>query len=210
MLNGQPVERRAAAWITMLGSSPTSWHQTCQPDFYTMKSEAETILDALGLSVFSEASGPLPFPFLVGKSCCLLDMSGQVVGYVGELNHQAYDLKPVRKSFAVEIYMPAPSLSQAQRLSAPRREVDSFDISVLVDENTSISTIQELIRETLGQDLVTTRLIDIYSGKQVKAGLRSFTFRIVYARSRGEPGMIWREVSKIIMQKLQAEVRGAS
>jgi len=88
--------------------------------------------------------------------------------------------------------------------------VDSFDISVLVDENTRISTIQELIRETLGQDLVTMHLIDIYAGKQVNAGLRSFTFRLVYARSRGEPGKIWTEVSNIITQKLHAEVRGVS
>jgi phenylalanyl-tRNA synthetase beta chain len=210
MVNVQAEERRTAAWITMLGSSPASWHQTCRPDFYTMKSEAETMLEALGLIVFSEASSLMPFPFLAGKSCCLIDMSGQVAGYVGELNHQSYNLKPVRKSFAVEIYLPAPSLSQAQQVSAPRREVDSFDISVLVDENTSISTIQELIRETLGQDLVTTRLIDIYSGKQLEAGLLSFTFRLVYARSRGEPGMIWTEIASVITQKLHAEVRGAN
>jgi phenylalanyl-tRNA synthetase beta chain len=207
---GQPAERRTAAWITMLGSSPASWHQTCQPDFYSMKSEAATMLDALGLPVFSEVTSPIPHPFLAGKSSCLLDKSGQVVGYIGELNHQAYDLKPVRKNFAVEIYLPAPSSSQAQQVSTPRREVDSFDISVMVDENTRVSTIQEIVREMLGPDLVAIRLIDVYTGKQIKAGLRSFTFRIVYARSRGEPGMIWTEVSKIITQKLHAEIRGAS
>jgi len=210
MVNGQAVERRTASWVTMLGSSPASWHQTCQPDFYTMKAEAEAMLEALGLFVFSETSSPIPFPFLAGKSCCLLDKFGQVVGYVGELNHQTYSLKLVRKSFAVEIYLPPPSLRQAKQVSSPRREVDSFDISVLVDENTRISTIQELIRETLGQDLVTMHLIDIYAGKQVNAGLRSFTFRLVYARSRGEPGKIWTEVSNIITQKLHAEVRGAN
>jgi len=137
-------------------------------------------------------------------------MSGQVVGYVGEVDHMAYRLKLVRKSFAVEIYLPPPSLRQAKQVSSPRREVDSFDISVLVDENTRISTIQELIRETLGQDLVTMHLIDIYAGKQVKAGLRSFTFRLVYARSLGERGMIWRDIVSIITQKLHAEVRGSN
>lgn len=209
-MNGQPFEKRTATWVVMVGTSPTSWHQTCQPDFYTMKAEAEAMLENLGLSILSETSSPIPFPFLAGKSCCLLDKSGQVVGYVGELNHQAYNLKPVRKSFAVEIYMPTPSLRQTKLASAPRREVDSFDISLLVDENINVSTIQELIGETLGQDLVTTHLIDIYAGKQVKAGSLSFTFHLVYARSRGEPGMIWTEVSNIITQKLHAEVRGAN
>src|SRR5437667_5728394 len=166
--------------------------------------------EALGLTVFSETSGLIPFPFLAGKSCCLLNMSGQVVGYVGEVDHQAYSLKPVRESFAVEIYLPPPSLRQAKRVGTPRREVNSFDISVLVDENTRVSTIQELIRETLGQDLVTIRLIDKYSGKQLEIGLHSFTFRLVYARSRGEPGIIWTEIASIITQKLHAEVRGAN
>jgi len=95
-------------------------------------------------------------------------------------------------------------------VSTPRREVDSFDISVLVDENTRVSIIQELIGETLGQDLVSIRLIDIYSGKQLETGLRSFTFRLVYARSRGEPGKIWTEIANVITQKLHAEVRGAN
>jgi len=54
------------------------------------------------------------------------------------------------------------------------------------------------------------RLIDIFTGKQVEAGSRSFTFRIVYARSRGEPGMIWREIVSIITQRLHAGVRGAN
>jgi len=210
MLNGQPLERHTATWVTMLGSSPASWHQTYQPDFYTMKSEAETMLKALGQSLMTDASIPIPFPFLAGKSCCLLDESGQAVGYVGELNHQAYSLRPVRKSFAVEIYLPPPTLSQAQRISDPRREVDSFDISVIVDENTSVSTIQDVIGETLGQDLATIRLIDIYSGKQLESGKHSFTFRIVYARSRGEPANIWTEVSNIVTQTLHAEVRGTS
>jgi phenylalanyl-tRNA synthetase beta chain len=207
---GQPIERNTAAWVILMGSGSVSWHQTCQPDFYTMKSEAETMLKALGRSIFSDASSPIPFPFLAGKSCCLLDKSGQVVGQVGELNHQAYSLKPVRKGFAVEIYLPPPTLNQSQRISAPRRQVDSFDISVIVDENTSVSTIQDVIGETLGQDLVTIRLIDIYSGKQLETGKHSFTFRLVYARSRGEPANIWTEVSNIITQTLHAEVRGAS
>jgi len=148
---GKPVERRAASWVILMAGSPANWHQTCQPDFYTMKAEAEAMLEALGLFVFSETSSPIPFPFLGGKSCCLLDKSGQVVGYVGEVDHRAYHLKLVRKSFAVEIYLPAPSLRQAKRVSTPRREVDSFDISVLVDENTKVSAIQELVGEMLGQ-----------------------------------------------------------
>jgi len=208
---GQTVERRTVAWVNMLGSGPTSWHHsTIQPDFYTMKAEAEAML---GLQISSENSSPAPFPFLAKKSCCLIDKSGQttsVIGFVGEVEHQAYDLKAVRMSLAVEIYLPSPTIQQAKHTNAPRREVDSFDLSILVDENTSASNAQELIEGALGENLVTVRLLDIYVGKQIRAGFHSFTFRVVYDRNRNEPGAVWKEVGNVIMQRLNAEIRGAN
>ena len=81
---------------------------------------------------------------------------------------------------------------------------------MILDENSRVSNIQDVIGETLGQDLVTIHLIDIYSGKQLETGKHSFTFRIVYARSRGEPANIWTEVSNIIVQTLHAGVRGTN
>jgi phenylalanyl-tRNA synthetase beta chain len=209
-IEGQPGERRAAAWVLMLGSGPASWHNPALlPDFYTIKAEAEAMLEALGVHVSTDTSGSIPFPFLTGKSCCLADKSGTVVGYVGEVEHQAYDLKPVRVSFAAEIYLPSPVLSQTQRSSTPRREAGSFDISILAREDTRATTIQEQIEHVLGQDLVTVRLIDVYEGKQVNGSTRSYTFRVVYDRRRGEPGAIWREVGKVITRFLHVEIRGA-
>jgi phenylalanyl-tRNA synthetase beta chain len=208
-LGGQPVERRTATWVLMLGSGPASWHNPpLQPDFYTIKAEAEAMLEALGVHVSTDIPGSIPFPFLPGKSCCLVDQSGAVVGYVGEVDHRAYDVKPVRVSFAAEIYLPSPSLRQTQCSSKPRREADSFDISILVHEDTRAITIQEQIEQMLGQDLVAVRLIDVYGGKQVNDGTCSYTFRIVYDRRRGEPTAVWREVGNVIAQRLHAEIRG--
>src|SRR6266705_1440750 len=209
-IEGQPGERRAAAWVLMLGSGPASWQNPAlQPDFYTIKAEAEAMLDALGIHVFTDTLSSIPFPFLAGKSCCLADKSGTVVGYVGEVEHQAYDLKPVRVSFAAEIYLPSPALSQMQRSSTPRREAGSFDISILAREDTRATTIQEQIEQVLGQDLVTVRLIDVYESKQVNGGTCSYTFRVVYDRRRGEPSALWREVGKAITRLLHVEIRGA-
>jgi len=209
-IEGQPGERRAAAWVLMLGSGPASWHNPALlPDFYTIKAEAEAMLEALGVHVSTDTSGSIPFPFLTGKSCCLADKSGTVVGYVGEVEHQAYDLKPVRVSFAAEIHLPSPALSQTQRSSTPRREAGSFDISILAREDTRAATIQEQFEQVLGQDLVTVRLIDVYEGKQVNGGTRSYTFRVVYDRRRGEPSAVWREVGEAITRLLHVEIRGA-
>jgi len=209
-IEGRPGERRAAAWVLMLGSGAASWHNPAlQPDFYTIKAEAEAMLEALGVHVFTDTSSSIPFPFIAGKSCCLVDKSGDVVGYVGAVDHQAYDLKPVRVSFAAEIYLPVPTLRQTQRSSTPRREAGSFDISILARADTQATTIQEHIELVLSQDLVTVRLIDVYEGKQVNGGTRSYTFRVVYDRRRGEPGATWREVGKAITRLLHVEIRGA-
>ncbi len=195
----------------MLGNGPASWRNLAlQPDFYSVKAEAEAMLEALGVHVSTDIPGSIPFPFLRGKSCCLVEQSGAVAGYVGEVDHRAYDVKPVRVSFAAEIYLPWPSLRQILRASKPRREADSFDISMLVHEDTRATMIQEQIEQMLGQDLVAVRLIDVYGGKQINDGTRSYTFRIVYDRRRGEPTAIWREVGSVITQRLHAEIRGGT
>jgi phenylalanyl-tRNA synthetase beta subunit len=70
------------------------------------------------------------------------------------------------------------------------RVAESFDISLLVNEEIKVPAIQERTEQALGQNLVTVRLIDVYGGKQLKAGTRNFTFRIVYDRRRGVPGAV--------------------
>ena len=210
-VGGQPAEKRTAAWILMIGSGPSSWHNPAgQPDFYTIRAEAEAVLKALGVAVSVNIFSSIPFPFRPGKSCCLVDMSGGIVGYVGEVEHQAYGATPVRVSFAVEIFLPSPALRQAKQARSPRREAGSFDISLLVNEDIRVPAIQERIEQALGQDLVTMQLIDIYSGKKMTAGTRSFTFRVVYDRRRGEPEAVWREVGNALRHELNAEVRGAN
>ena len=210
-VGGQPRERRTAAWVLMMGSGPSSWHNpTVQPDFYTIKAEAEAVLEALGIGVTADTSSTIPFPFLPGTSCCLTDKLGEMRGYVGEVEYQVYGATAVRVSFAVEIYLPSPALRQTKQARTPRREADSFDISLLVNEHIRVPAIQERIEQALGQDLVTIHLIDIYSGKQLTAGTRNFTFRVVYDRRRGEPSAVWREVGNAITQQLNAEVRGAN
>ena len=65
------------------------------------------------------------------------------------------------------------------------------------------------IEQVLGQDLVTVRLIDVYEGKQVNGSTRSYTFRVVYDRRRGESSAVWREIGKAITRLLHVEIRGA-
>jgi hypothetical protein len=40
----------------------------------------------------------------------LRDKARKIIGYVGEVEHQAYGVKPVRVSYTVEIYLPSPAL----------------------------------------------------------------------------------------------------
>jgi hypothetical protein len=63
------------------------------------------------------------FLFRPGRSYCLRDKSGEtagIVGYVGEVEHQAYGATPVRVGYAAEIYLPPPALRQEKRLRTPR------------------------------------------------------------------------------------------
>jgi phenylalanyl-tRNA synthetase beta chain len=208
-VGGQPMERRTAAWILMIGRGLSSWRIQA-PDFYTIKAEAEAMLEELGVSVSVDIASSVPSPFIPGRSCCLRDKPDEIIGYVGEVEHHASGATPVRVSFAVEIYLPSPSLRQLKQVRTQRREVDSFDISLLVNEHVKALDIQTCIKRLLEQDLIAVHLLDVYSGGQLPIGTRNFTFRVVFDRRRGEPGAVWQEVGNAIIHRLDVEVRGAN
>jgi phenylalanyl-tRNA synthetase beta chain len=206
--NERAVEQRAAGWIVLQGSGAPGWNLANQPpDFYSIKAEAEAMLQMLGISVVPDTAGPVPFPFVPGKSCRFTDDRGEVAGYAGMLDHRAYGVTPVQVSFGVEIYLPSPSMEREQPPRNARREVASFDLSLSIAPGANIAALQRAIGEALGADLVDVRLIDVYAGDGKEAHPRSVTFRVVYAAAQGEPNPVWQAVGAEVERRMDARVR---
>jgi len=122
----------------------------------------------------------------------------------------AFGLKAARASFGAEVCLSPPLLEHTRTPITTRRDVGSFDISVLVQADTRFSAVQQAIAETLGPDLIAAHLIDIYADKSLGKNRRRLTFRVVYASSRGEPRTVWEEVGGHVERKLDAVVRGSA
>ena len=208
-VDDRPEERRTVAWTVMNSSAPRIWHaKERRANFYSVKAEAEAVLRTLGVHAVAEPEGSAGFPFLPSRSTRLIDENGRTVGHVGELDHDAYGLKPVRASYGAELFLPSP-LDQVRVPGTARRDVESFDISVLVSMATRSSALAQAISDALGDDLIAVYLVDIYAERSDGSQRRSLTFRVVYASSRGKSKAIWEEIGRHLERTLDVAIRGS-
>ncbi len=62
----------------------------------------------------------------------------------------------------------------------PKYPSTSRDIALLVEENTEVGKIEDLIRTEGGKILESVKLFDVYRGKQVEGGKKSVAFNLTY------------------------------
>ncbi len=208
-VDDQLEERRTVAWTVMNSSAPMGWHgKERRADFYSVKAEAEAVFRTLGVHAVAEPADSAGFPFSPGRSARLIDENSLPVGYLGELDHNAYGLKPVRASFGAELFLPPP-LDQVRIPGTARRDAESFDISVPVALETRSSAVEQAIANALGDGLNAVYLVDIYADRSLGSQRRSLTFRVVYASSRGESKVIWAEIAAQLERTLNVAIRGS-
>ena len=58
------------------------------------------------------------------------------------------------------------------------------DLSILVDAHINYSELDKLIKQNAGKYLIYSRLYDIYEGKSIASGKKSFTFRLVFQNQK--------------------------
>jgi len=152
-------------------------------DFFDAKGVVENLLNQLGLKAnFDVSDDEILFP---GRGADII-VEDDEVGIVGDMNPrvaQAFELsdavclieidleKLLTKITGIKEYQPIPRFP-----SVPR------DIALVVDEQVSYRTVENIIR---GFPLVTqVTLFDLYRGKQIPEGKKSFAIRIIYQSPR--------------------------
>ncbi len=148
-------------------------------DFFDAKGLAESLLKQLGLKAsFGDSDDEGLFP---GRGANIV-IGEDRVGVLGELHPkvtQAFELSDVAclveidlkklltKTTGMKEYQPIPRFPSATR-----------DIALVIDEQVSYGTVENIIRSF---PLVTTvTLFDLYRGEQIAEGRKSFAIRIVY------------------------------
>jgi phenylalanyl-tRNA synthetase beta chain len=155
--------------------------------FYSVKGVLETLLDSCGASV-NISYKPIEaasYPFLHPGRAAEILLSGELIGYLGEL-HPAEAMR-LDLSGACAVY----ELDLAKLISygfAPRKTIEApprfpairRDLALVLDRNFPADVVIKTIRECGSSLLESVELFDVYEGSAVAAGRKSVALACRY------------------------------
>jgi len=157
-----------------------SWHADKETlDFFDAKGIVENILNQLGLKAsFDTGDDETLFP---GRGANII-VEDDKIGIVGELHPkvaQAFELSGGAYLIEVDLERLLTKVAGIKDYQAiPRFPCVTRDIALVVDEQVPYRSVEEMIRSL---PLVTQiTLFDLYRGKQIPEGKKSFAIRIIY------------------------------
>jgi phenylalanyl-tRNA synthetase beta chain len=192
------------------------WGYPARPlDFYDLVGVLEMISDRLRLQPFSVTAAPVPYCH-PGKSA-LITMGDDPIGVVGEIHPTvmaAFDLHQAVTLAEIEFdRLIGRGMSAAQYRQIPRFPSVMRDLSIIVDAGVPAGQILMLIQNFHPELLREVRLFDVYAGKPVPVGRKSFTFALTYRADNRtltdeEVNSIQTGVMEQLRQRFGAQLRG--
>ena len=207
-----PWEKEMLCAVLGGSRSALSWHGDKEMlDFFDAKGVAENLLDALGLKAsFEVSSDESLFP---GRAANIV-VDNDELGIVGDLHPsvaQIFELSGTICLIEIDLEKLLTKLAKVGEYQAiPRFPSVSRDIALVMDTQVGYQEVERRIR---GFPLVTQiTLFDLYKGKQVPEGKKSFALRIVYQApdrtlTDEEVGPIQQQILDKLSQELDATLR---
>ena len=148
-------------------------------DFFDAKGVVENLLNQLGLKVtFDIGDDEILFP---GRGADII-VKDEKVGIVGDVHPrvtQAFELSNAVCLIEIDLEKLLTKLTGTKEYQPiPRFPSVTRDIALVIDEQVNYRTVESIIRNF---PLVTqVALFDLYQGKQIPEGKKSFAIRIIY------------------------------
>ncbi|MEI8216629.1 MAG: phenylalanine--tRNA ligase subunit beta [Eubacteriales bacterium] len=151
--------------------------------FFTIKGFVEELFKPLGIkNAKFRVKEDMPI-FHFGR-CAEIVIEDIIVGIIGEIHPDVLE----RYGFAQRVNLAEVDLDRVykaadiERLYSPLPKYPgiSRDIALLVSEEVSVDSINEIVLSNGGQLLESVELFDVYRGKQVKEGHKSLAFKLYY------------------------------
>ncbi|TCS41459.1 phenylalanine--tRNA ligase subunit beta [Reinekea marinisedimentorum] len=149
-------------------------------DFYDVKGDVEQLLSGIR---------GVQFDFLPGKhtalhpgQCARIERNGKLVGYLGALHPSIQKQLGIKQT----VYLFELRLDRVLKSELPeftplsKQPVTTRDLAVVVDEDVSVSSVIDSIREMAGEDLDSLTLFDIYRGKGIDSKRKSLAFGLTW------------------------------
>ena len=161
-----------------------SWQADKGPlDFFDAKGAVENLLNQLGLEAsFDVSDDEILFP---GRGADII-VEDEEIGIVGEVHPkvaQAFELSNTICLIEIDLEKLLAQITGIKEYQPiPRFPAVTRDIALVVDEQMSYRTVENIIQSF---PLVTQiTLFDLYRGKQISKGKKSFAIRIIYQSPR--------------------------
>ncbi|MCB2312539.1 phenylalanine--tRNA ligase subunit beta [Clostridium tagluense] len=184
-------------------------------DYLDLKGVVENVIDSLGLKNISfkrESENPTYHP---GKTSNLY-IKRELVGVVGEIHPSVSDNYEVEQrcyiaELNLDILYKYADLNKKYN-ALPKFPAVTRDIALIVDEEVLVQDIEDIIVKQGGNILESTKLFDVYKGKQIAEGKKSIAYAIVYRRvdktlTDEEVNKVHEKILRTLEHKLGAQLR---
>jgi phenylalanyl-tRNA synthetase beta chain len=175
-----PQEKEVLCAVLSGARAELSWQADKEPlDFFDAKGIVENLLNQLGLKAsFDIGDDETLFP---GRGANII-VEDDKVGIVGDVHPkvtQAFELSNTICLIEVDLEKLLTKITGIKEYqSIPRFPSVTRDIALVIDEQVSYGTVEEIIQSF---PLVTkVTLFDLYRGEQIAEGKKSFAIRIIY------------------------------
>ena len=209
-------QRRLALWITGKRVQSSWAHPDEESSFYELKAYVENILARLGLklgALVAERSDNNIFE----SGLVLNDKNSKTIAELGTLNIQLLTRLDISQAvFYAELHwdtiMKAIRKNQLQFTEIPKYPAVSRDLALLVDKTVEFAQIEQIARETEKKNLRKVELFDVYEGKKLPAGKKSYAINFILqddTQTLTDKAIesIMHKLIKNITDKLGAELR---
>ncbi|MGH4051518.1 MAG: phenylalanine--tRNA ligase subunit beta [Clostridium sp.] len=184
-------------------------------DYLDLKGVVENVLEILGMKNTSfkrESENPTYHP---GKTANLF-VKREFAGVVGEIHptvSENYEVEP--RCYIAELNLDI--LYKYAELNKKYKPLPKFpavtrDIALIVDEEILVQDIEDIIVAQGGNILESTKLFDVYKGKQIADGKKSVAYAIFYRRADktltdDEVNKVHDKILRTLEHKIGAQLR---
>ncbi len=181
-ISGEIVQTPMLAGLLAGTAQPEGWNVPARKlDFYDAKADVERLLLSMDAAVvFERAEHAALHP---GQSAKIVK-NGETVGYLGALHPKLQKYLDLNGP----VYLFELCLSKAIKGSIPRfKDVSKYpevrrDLAIVIDRNIPFEEVRSLVVASAGEDLVNSRLFDVYAGENLGEGLRSLGLALIWQR----------------------------
>lgn len=174
---------RLALWLTG-DTRRANWSRASeQATFFDLRAVVDQIFDRCGLTRRELTFRQAPADDIYSASLAIATRSGKQLGSIGIVSHQILKTFDIKKDvfFAELDWHAIVKLSLAKKVTftpLPRTMPVKRDLALLVDNNVTMEQIETTVRESERHLLRSIELFDVYEGKNLPEGKKSYAIAI--------------------------------